>query len=82
MWCVSFFYGPGAGTWLLGKWGLFAIALAALMRGTEFLIPNRRPQPKKKHGPVRRCPVCSKPAASGSQYCSYHLKYGPEDDRR
>jgi len=82
MWCAAFYYGPNTGTWQLGKWGVFAIALAGLLRVTEFLIPNRRPQPKRQKGPARRCPVCGKPATSGSQFCSYHARYGPEDDRR
>lgn len=82
MWCAAFYFGPGAGTWQLGKWGAFAIALSALIRATEFLIPNRKPQPKHRRSPVRKCPVCGKPATSGSQYCSYHARYGPEDDQR
>ncbi len=82
MWCAAFYFGHEAGTWVLGKWGVFVVALAALLRVTEFLIPNRKPQPKKRRGPARKCPVCGKPATSGSQYCSYHARYGPEDDRR
>jgi hypothetical protein len=82
MWCAAFFLGPESGFWQLGKWGIFSIALAGLLRVTEFLIPNRKPQPKKKKGPARKCPVCGKPATSGSQYCSYHTRYGPEDGGR
>jgi len=82
MWGVAFFYGPDAGTWALGKWGVFAIAFAGVLRVTEFLVPNRKPQPKRHKGPARKCPVCGKPATAGSTFCGYHSRYGPEDDRR
>jgi len=82
LWSLAFFYGPETGYWALGKWGIFLIALAGLLRVTEFLIPNRKPQPKRPKGPARKCPVCGKPAIAGSRYCSYHTRYGPEDGRR
>lgn len=82
MWCAAFYFGPEKGTWILGKWGIFAIALSALLRVSEFLVPNRKPKPKVKRGPVRKCQVCGKPATSDSQFCSYHARYGPEEDRR
>ena len=82
LWGVAFLFGINTGTWVLGKWGVFLIALAGILRVTEFLIPNRKPQPKRHKGPSRKCPVCGKPATSGSKFCSYHARYGPEDDRR
>jgi hypothetical protein len=82
MWEFAFLYGPGTGTWVLGKWGLFFIALAGVVRVAEFLIPHKRPQPKRTRGPVRKCPVCGKPSIAGSRFCSYHTKYGPEEGQR
>jgi hypothetical protein len=82
MWGAAFYYGPNSGAWALGKWGIFSIALAGILRVTEFLIPNRRPQPKHTKGPARKCPVCGKPATTGSSFCGYHARYGSEDDRR
>jgi hypothetical protein len=82
MWGAAFFFGPQSDLWILGKWGMFALALSGLLRVTEFLIPGRKPQPKRSTKPQRKCPVCGKPATSGSNFCSYHARYGPEDDRR
>ncbi|MCK5785333.1 MAG: hypothetical protein KAH54_02100 [Candidatus Sabulitectum sp.] len=82
LWGVAFFYGINAGTWMLGKVGIVLIGLAFVVRVIEFLIPNRKPQPIRPKGPSRKCLVCGKPVTSGSKYCSYHTKYGPEDDRR
>lgn len=80
-WGVAFFFGPASAVWILAKWGIFLIAMAGILRVTEFLIPNRKPQPKRSRGPVRKCPVCGKPAIAGSKFCSYHTRYGPEDGR-
>ncbi|MEA3267436.1 MAG: hypothetical protein U9P42_10930 [Candidatus Fermentibacteria bacterium] len=82
LWGLAFYFGPGADSWILGKWGMFLIVVSGILRVVEFLIPNRKPQPKRSKGPVRKCPVCGKPAISGSRYCSYHTKYGPEDGPR
>ena len=82
LWGLAFFYGPLTGAWVLGKVGVFFFGLAALLRVIEFLIPNKKPKPKRPSGPIRKCPSCGKPATAGSQYCSYHTRYGPEDGRR
>lgn len=82
MWSAAFYFGPETGWWSLGRFGLFALALAALLRVTEFLIPSSKPKSKTKKGPVRKCRVCGKPATTGSNFCSYHARYGSEDDRR
>ena len=82
LWGLAFFYGPLAGTWVLGKVGIFFFGLSALLRVIEFLIPNKKPKPKRAKGPVRKCPACGKPATAGSNYCSYHTRYGPEEGRR
>ncbi len=82
IWSLAFYFGPQSGWWHAARFGLFAIALAALLRGTEFLIPGTRPKPKAKRGPGRKCSICGKPATSGSNFCSYHARYGSEDDRR
>ncbi|MCK5130848.1 MAG: hypothetical protein KAR40_01685 [Candidatus Sabulitectum sp.] len=81
LWGVAFLLGINAGTWVLGKWGVFLIALAIIFRVIEFLIPNRKPQPLRPKGTVRKCQACGKPAITGSRYCSYHTTYGPEDER-
>lgn len=81
LWGAAFYFGIDAGTWVLGKWGVFLIALAVVLRVIEFLIPNRKPQPLRPKGPVRKCPVCGKPAVAESKFCSYHTRYGPEDGR-
>lgn len=82
MWGVAFYYGINASSWKFGEWGLMLIALALVLRVVEFLIPNRKPKPKQPKIRNRKCPVCGKPATSGSDFCSYHAKYGPEDGRR
>lgn len=81
LWGLAFFNGIDADTWVLGKVGIFLIALAIVIRVIEFLIPNRKPQRIRPKGPSRKCPACGKPATSGSRYCSYHARYGPEDER-
>lgn len=84
MWGLAFYFGPTSDVWILGRWGIFLIAMSALLRVIEFLVPNRKPQPKRPKGSARnrKCPACGKPAVSGSNYCSYHTRYGPEDGRR
>lgn len=82
-WGAAFYFGPNTELWILGKTGVFLIGLAALLRVTEFLIPNKKPQPKKrKKGAISKCRSCGKPTVSGSEYCSYHTRYGPEGGRR
>ncbi len=82
IWGLAFYFGPLAEFWILGKWGIFLITMAGALRVVELLIPNRKPQPKRVKGTIRKCPACGKPAVSGSRYCSYHSKYGPEDGPR
>lgn len=82
LWGFAFYFGPRADSWILGKWGIFLIAMSAFLRVTEFLIPNRKPPSKRSRDPARKCLACGKPAISGSKYCSYHTRYGPEDGRR
>ena len=83
-WGLAFFYGPESGFWKLGKPALYLLALAALLYLAAYLIPSRRPRRRHKvrSETARKCSVCGKPALSGSMFCSYHAKYGPDNEIR
>lgn len=83
-WGLAFYHGPASGFWKLGKPGLFLLSLAVVFYLVDYLIPSRKPRRKHKvrSETARKCSVCGKPALSGSQFCSYHSKYGPENDIR
>lgn len=83
-WGLSFYSGPGSGFWKLGKPGLFLLAVSVLFFLVDYLIPSRRPKRRRKvrSETARKCSVCGKPALSGSQFCSYHAKYGTDSEIR
>ncbi len=81
MWNCAFYFGPESGFWVLGKAGIFFIGFALLLRGVEFLIPGKRPKTRTVQGSGRKCRICGKPATAGSEFCSYHSRYGAEDNR-
>ncbi len=83
-WGLAFYHGPGSGVWKLGKPGVFLLALSAVLYLAEYLIPAGKPRRKHKvrSETARKCSICGKPALSGSQFCSYHAKYGSENEIR
>lgn len=83
-WGLAFYSGPESGFWKLGKPGLFMLAVAVLFFLVDYLIPSKRPKRRHKvrSETARKCSVCGKPALSGSQFCSYHAKYGSDGENR
>lgn len=84
MWGLAFFFGPESDFWRMGRLGVFLLALSVILYLTDYLIPSAKPRRKTRVRSelARKCSVCGKPALSGSTFCSYHAKYGPDSESR
>jgi len=82
MWCAAFHFGPESAFWKLGRVGVFLLVISLLIYLIDYLIPSGKPKRRSKARSevARKCGICGEPALSGSTLCSYHAKYGSDNE--